>query len=75
MLKNLNNFMRNRIGYTSDSSFVSIIVDAIDKSGISESDKVVGRESGAIWIVCKLFDKVKRCAVCGDSTDGLFLTT
>ena len=67
--------MRNRIGYTGYGSFVSIIVDAVDESGISESDKVVGRESGAIWIVCKLFDKVKRCAVCGDSTDGLFLTT
>ena len=40
--------MCNGVGYTSDSSFVSIIVDAIDKSGISESDKVVGRESGTI---------------------------
>ena len=67
--------MCNGVGYTSDSSFVSIIVDAIDKSGISESDKVVGRESGAIWIVCKLFDKVKRCTVCGNSTNGFFSTT
>ena len=67
--------MCNGVGHTSDSSFVSIIVDAIDKSGISESDKVVGRESGAIWIVCKLFDKVKRCAVCGNSTNGFFSTT
>ena len=75
MLKNLNNFMRNGIGYTGYGSFVSIIVDAIDESSISESDKVVGRKRGAIWIVCKLFDKVKRCIVCGDSTDGLFSTT
>ena len=67
--------MCNGVGYTSDSSFVSIIVDAIDEGSISESDKVVGKKSGAIWIVCKLFDKVKRCAVCGDSTDGLFSTT
>ena len=56
MLKNLNNFMRNRIGYTSDSSFVSIIVDAIDESSISESDKVVGRKRGAAWVVRELFD-------------------
>lgn len=67
--------MCNGVGYTSDSSFVSIIVDAIDKSGISESDKVVGRESGAIWIVCKLFDKVKRCTICCNSTNGFFSTT
>lgn len=67
--------MCNGVGYTSDSSFVSIIVDAIDKSGISESDKVVGRESGAIWIVCKLFDKVKRCTICCNSTNVFFSTT
>lgn len=67
--------MCNGIGHTSDSSFVSIIVDAIDESGISESDKVVGRKRGAVWVVRELFDKVKRSTFCGNTTDGLSSTT
>ena len=67
--------MCNGIGYTDYGSFVSIIVDAIDESGISESDKVVGRKRGAVWVVRELFDKVKRSTFCGDSIDGLFSTT
>lgn len=67
--------MCNGIGYTSDGSFVSNIVDAIDERCIGKGDKVVGRKRGAAWVVRELFDKVKRCTVCGDSADGLFSTT
>ena len=71
MLKNSNNLVCISVGDACDGSWCTIVVDAVDESGIVESDKVVVGKSSSVWVVGKFLHELKRRAIKRYSTDGI----
>ena len=71
MLKNLNNLVCNGVGDACDGSWCTVVVDAVDESGVGECDEVVGRKGGRVGVVGKLLHELEWRAVKSDSTNGM----
>ena len=71
MLKNFNDLVCNGVGDACDGSWCTVVVDAVDESGVGECDEVVGRKGGRVGVVGKFLYELKRRAVKSDSTNGM----
>lgn len=63
--------MCSGVGDACDGSWCTVVVDAVDESGVGECDEVVGREGGRVGVVGKLLHKLEWCAMARNSADGL----
>ena len=71
MLKNLNDLVCNGVGDACNGSWFTVVVDAVDESGVGECDEVVGREGGRVGVVGKLLHELEWRAMASDSADRM----